>query len=77
MTRAEQREHTRQRIIDTVGSLIREQGQFTVAEVSERSGVSPATIYRHYPDRQALVRAVAHEDTYRHSPMFWGSSSRR
>lgn len=65
MTRAEQRERTRQRIIDTVGSLIREQGQFTVAEVSERSGVSPATIYRHYPDRQALVRAVAHEDTYR------------
>ncbi len=64
-TRAEQREHTQARITAAVGALIQEQGQFTIAEVADRSGVSPATIYRHYPDREALVQAVAYEDTYR------------
>ena len=64
-TRAQQREHTQQRITAAVGALIQEQGQFTIAEVADRSGVSPATIYRHYPDREALVQAVAYEDTYR------------
>jgi AcrR family transcriptional regulator len=40
-------------------SLIEEKGQFTVADVTERSGASPATIYRYYPDRDALIRAAA------------------
>lgn len=64
VTRAAQKELTRKRIIDAVVALIEKQGQFTVAEVATRSGVSPATIYRHYPDREALLAAVAREDTY-------------
>lgn len=64
-TREEQRRATRTIILDTVAALIREQGQFTVAEVSERAGISPATIYRYYADRGALLQAAALEDTFR------------
>ena len=64
MTREKQKEHTKERILDAVATLIRQQGQFTVAQVAARSGISPATIYRHYSDRAALLAAVAREDTY-------------
>lgn len=63
-TRSEQKEQTKRKIVDAVTALIREQGQFTVAEVCERSEISPATVYRYYPDRAALVEAVALVDTY-------------
>ncbi len=64
VTRAGQKQLTGKRIIDAVVALIEKQGQFTVAEVATRSGISPATIYRHYPDRKALLAAVAREDTH-------------
>lgn len=64
-TREEQKQATRTLILDTVATLIREQGQFTIAEVSERSGISPATIYRYYADRSALLEGAALDDTYR------------
>lgn len=64
-TRAAQTERTREAIVDVVVSLIEEQGHFTIAEVAQRSGISPATIYRHYPDRTALIEAVARVDQYR------------
>lgn len=42
--------------------LIAEQGLrgFSVAEVARRAGVSAAAPYRHFPDRQGLLAAVAH-----------------
>ena len=64
MTRAEQTAQTQHAIVDVVVGLIEEQGHFTVAEVAERSGISPATIYRHCPNRSALIEAVARVDQY-------------
>jgi AcrR family transcriptional regulator len=41
--------------------LIAEQGLrgFSVAEAARRAGVSPGAPYRHFPDRQSLLAAVA------------------
>jgi AcrR family transcriptional regulator len=61
--RAEQLALTRRRIIDTVVELSTEPdlGPISVAEVARRSGVSQATIYRHFPSREALVAAAAND----------------
>ncbi len=32
----------------------------SMRDVSRRLGVSPAAVYRHFPDREAILRAVAH-----------------
>lgn len=47
--------------------LLREQGveALTVAEVGRRVGVSSAAPYKHFKDRQVLLRAVAMEGNYR------------
>jgi len=31
----------------------------SMRDVSRRLGVSPAAVYRHFPDREAILRAVA------------------
>jgi AcrR family transcriptional regulator len=62
--REQQAARTRQRIVDTFLELSRgpEQRSVTTAEVSRATGISPATIYRHFPDRNALVTAAAGRD---------------
>lgn len=62
--RDEQAAQTRTRIIDGFLELSRgpEAKRVTTAAVSRHTGVSPATIYRHFPDRDALVAAAAHRD---------------
>lgn len=59
--RDEQVELTRRAIIEAVVELSAtpDGGRITVAEVARRSGISPATIYRHFPDRDALVGGAA------------------
>jgi AcrR family transcriptional regulator len=59
--RTDQVELTRRRITDTVFEMSTEpeSGPISVAEVARRSGISPATIYRHFPNREALVNAAA------------------
>jgi AcrR family transcriptional regulator len=60
--RADQVALTRQRVIDAVVELTAEAGaELTVAEVARRSGISPATIYRHFPTRDDLVSAAAND----------------
>lgn len=47
--------------------LIAEQGlpAFSVAEVARRANVSPGAPYRHFPDRESLLAAVAVTETCR------------
>lgn len=59
--RAAQKEQTRKRISRAVHELIAETGHVSVPAVAERSGVSPATIYRHFPNRDALIGSAAYE----------------
>ncbi len=59
--RAENASRTRDRIVDAVVGLVAERGdaEFSMPEVARASGVSLRTVYRYFPNRQALVDAVA------------------
>lgn len=62
--RDEQVALTRQRIIDTFLELAGRAGArpVTMAQVARSSGISPATVYRHFPNRQELLVAAANRD---------------
>jgi AcrR family transcriptional regulator len=59
--REEHRTHTRRRILEAVLDLsaAAEPEELSVPAVSDRSGVSVATIYRYFPTKAALVDAAA------------------
>jgi AcrR family transcriptional regulator len=61
--RDDQRDLTRQRIVRAVLDLVGEGAfdELSVPQVARRSGVSLATIYRHFPTRDDLVAAAAEE----------------
>lgn len=51
----------RQALLDAALALV-EQGSadaISLREVARRVGVSPAAVYRHFPDKQALMEAIA------------------
>ena len=61
--RAQQVELTRRAIVDSYRALSQEPGarSVTIADVARHSGISQATIYRHFANRDALLSAVARE----------------
>jgi AcrR family transcriptional regulator len=65
--REEQRDLTRRKILTAVLDLVAEQSmsELSVPLVAERSGVSVATIYRYFPNRDALLNAAAEEPARR------------
>jgi AcrR family transcriptional regulator len=53
-------QRNRQRLLDVTIELILEAGGEPSRDaIAERAGVGIGTLYRHFPDRQALLRAVA------------------
>jgi len=56
--RRENAQRTRKRILDAAASVITEDGDFVVAQVAERAGVSVRTFYHHFPDREAMLDAL-------------------
>jgi AcrR family transcriptional regulator len=64
--REEQVALTRRMIVDAFVELsaVPDARPVTVAEVARHSGVSPATIYRHFPNRDALLWASANRDNH-------------
>jgi AcrR family transcriptional regulator len=59
--RDSQAQRTRDLILDALTSLLSElpADQISTREIARRAGVSQATVYRHYPDRQALLEGLA------------------
>lgn len=49
---------TGERIVDAALELMVEGGDPTMAQVAERAGVAVRTLYRHFPDRDALGAAI-------------------
>jgi AcrR family transcriptional regulator len=58
---------TRQQILATTEDVLRRYGpsKATVADVARALGVSPGSIYRHFPTKVALREAVTHEWLHR------------
>jgi AcrR family transcriptional regulator len=59
--RAELEEHTRQRITESAVALHQELGpaQTSISAIAERAGVRRSTVYRHFPDEEALFAACS------------------
>jgi TetR/AcrR family transcriptional regulator, regulator of autoinduction and epiphytic fitness len=55
-------ERTRQALVDALLSLL-DEGQLTptAAAIAARAGVSERSVFQHFPDREALLEAVARE----------------
>lgn len=51
----------KQLIVDAALAALVENPNTSMSDIAERAGVTRATVYRHYPDRDELVRAVAAE----------------
>jgi AcrR family transcriptional regulator len=58
----QQQQLTRSRILRAAREALAQKGfDATVEEIAEASGVSPRTIFRHYPSRDQLIAAAAKE----------------
>lgn len=57
--RAEKQAETREQILDAIVALHEELGpaQTTISAIAERAGVQRLTVYRHFPDEQAMFEA--------------------
>jgi AcrR family transcriptional regulator len=56
--RRENAQRTRRRILDAAASVITLDGDFVVAQVADRAGVSVRTVYHHFPDRETMLDAL-------------------
>ena len=59
--RASRQDATRQRIVDATIELHEERGaaETTISEIAKRAGVGRVTVYRHFPDEEALYAACS------------------
>ncbi len=52
-------EDTSAAILEATGAAFAEKGTgLSIREIADRAGVAPATLYRHFPSREALLQAV-------------------
>jgi AcrR family transcriptional regulator len=63
-------ERTRQALVEALLGLLDEgRPRPTAAEIAARAGVSERSVFQHFPDREALLEAVAREQYARVVPM--------
>jgi TetR/AcrR family transcriptional regulator, regulator of autoinduction and epiphytic fitness len=62
-------ERTRRALVEALLALLTEgRPRPTAAEIAERAGVSERSVFQHFPDREALLEAVAREQYERVMP---------
>jgi AcrR family transcriptional regulator len=68
--RAEHKEATRQRIVESAVALHLERGpaQTSINAIAERAGVNRVTVYRHFPDTRTLLEACSAHSARLHPP---------
>lgn len=68
--RAESQEQTRNRIVEAMVALHEELGPraTTVSAIAERAGVQRLTVYRHFPDEDAMLEACTGHWIAHHPP---------
>ena len=77
--RAEEEQQTRARIVDAAEALHAEVGpaRTTISAIAERAHVTRATVYRHFPDDEALFMACSGQWLSRQlvpDPAAWGAT---
>jgi AcrR family transcriptional regulator len=55
-------EQNRARILDAARAALAESGEASLQSITKRAGVGQGTMYRHFPNREALVMAVHRQD---------------
>jgi AcrR family transcriptional regulator len=58
-------ERNRHKLLKATTELIAEGGELSLAAVAERAGVGIGTLYRHFPNRDALLGALYHGEVER------------
>jgi AcrR family transcriptional regulator len=58
-------QHNRARILEVAHDLLAESTDASMNSIAKASGVGAGTLYRHFPTREALVRAVYQHDVQR------------
>ena len=61
MTRNRPRRSAREALLDAAAAMLADNPGASMSEVAEAAGVGRATLYRHFPTRDALVRELALE----------------
>lgn len=71
--------HNRMLLLDAACALIAEVGsdEISARDIADRAGVSSATLYRHFPSKQALIDAISVDRWYRMSEWARGSRTGR
>lgn len=64
MVRSDAREN-RARILQVAREVLDEDGETSMNQIAQRSGVGAGTLYRNFPTREALVLAVYREEVER------------
>jgi AcrR family transcriptional regulator len=55
-------QQNRQRILEAAGEALATSGDASLNSIAKKAGVGPGTLYRHFPNREALVLAVYRYD---------------
>ena len=55
-------EQNRARILDVARTALAASGEVTLNSIAKQAGVGQGTMYRHFPNREALLLAVYHQD---------------
>lgn len=63
MSRKQQKQHTKQKIIDTATSLFKEHGfeKVSTRKIATACNIAVGTVFSHFSDKDSLIKAIFHQ----------------